>query len=588
MIRRLHVQGWRAFEDLSLDLDDGLTFVVAENGVGKTSLVQAAAWGMFGELSRVDAKAARRAGESVASVTLEVELGDGRVSTVRRAHDGKSESFEAWVDGSHVDEDTLAKTLAESFGASREFLSRTTILPSDNVADERVGSFALHAHLCHVFGVDQLIAAADRLDDLHRAAEAAAKKHRQESRRVSRDLVALRTELADVEQSADQATAEWESAKANVAAAESSLREAQAAEAARARAATARAAFDELRVAAQQLLGARKLATDVSALAERLEAEERAATDDLDERRRSLANIEGRLEALRAAAAELQAASAECPVCRRPLTDEDMDHASRQHAQDISALLAQAQDARQAADAAAARAIAVRDLTRRVAKTPQIEPLPAIHDLDAVSADVESSRERFEQASDNLAAVRARRSALATQISDEEAFARDTEAAYLAHRREATTNIAARVTRAVANRILTERIEPLAVELAHRWKRVFTARGALQLLPNGSLVLRRGIHDIPFDQFSSGEKVVALLAVRVLVLSASTRASFLWLDEPLEHLDPKNRRLAASLMNIAGAHVRQVLVTTYEERLARRLSANGAAHLRYVRAADRL
>jgi DNA repair exonuclease SbcCD ATPase subunit len=80
--------------------------------------------------------------------------------------------------------------------------------------------------------------------------------------------------------------------------------------------------------------------------------------------------------------------------------------------------------------------------------------------------------------------------------------------------------------------------------------------------------------------------VVALLATRLLVLSASTRASFLWLDEPLEHLDPKNRRLTASLMAAAGKQVRQVLVTTYEEGLARRLATATDAQLRYVRAAE--
>jgi DNA repair exonuclease SbcCD ATPase subunit len=90
---------------------------------------------------------------------------------------------------------------------------------------------------------------------------------------------------------------------------------------------------------------------------------------------------------------------------------------------------------------------------------------------------------------------------------------------------------------------------------------------------------------VTFDQLSSGEKVIALLATRLLVLSASTRASFLWLDEPLEHLDPSNRRLAASLMSTAGEHMRQLLITTYEEKLARRLAATGGATIRYVRAA---
>ena len=60
------------------------------------------------------------------------------------------------------------------------------------------------------------------------------------------------------------------------------------------------------------------------------------------------------------------------------------------------------------------------------------------------------------------------------------------------------------------------------------------------------MTVRRGIKDISFEYLSSGEKVVALLAVRLLILGSSTRASFVWLDEPLEHLDGRNRRLAAA------------------------------------------
>jgi DNA repair exonuclease SbcCD ATPase subunit len=94
------------------------------------------------------------------------------------------------------------------------------------------------------------------------------------------------------------------------------------------------------------------------------------------------------------------------------------------------------------------------------------------------------------------------------------------------------------------------------------------------------------MHEIPFTQFSSGEKVVALLATRLLVRGASTRASFVWLDEPLEHLDPPNRRLIASLLTAVGQHIRQILVTTFEESLARRLAAMSDVHLRYVRSSD--
>jgi DNA repair exonuclease SbcCD ATPase subunit len=140
--------------------------------------------------------------------------------------------------------------------------------------------------------------------------------------------------------------------------------------------------------------------------------------------------------------------------------------------------------------------------------------------------------------------------------------------------------------RAAADELLAQRIDPLAAEVSHRWKRVFGERGSLQLRSDGHLVLVRGVHEIPFGQFSSGEKVVALLATRLLVLGASTRASFLWLDEPLEHLDPRNRRIVASLMGASGANVRQILVTTYEDVLARRLASAASAQVRYVRAAE--
>src|SRR5438094_575710 len=108
MIRRLHVRGWRAFEDLPLDLDEGVTFVVAENGVGKTSLVEAAAWGLYGGLADVDARAARRAGSSVAAVELELDLPDGRGLSIARQVDDRGESMRAELDGSGLSDDDVA------------------------------------------------------------------------------------------------------------------------------------------------------------------------------------------------------------------------------------------------------------------------------------------------------------------------------------------------------------------------------------------------------------------------------------------------------------------------------------------------
>jgi len=48
VIRRLTLQNWRAYEHLELDFSPGATFVVAPNGVGKSSIVEGARFALFG------------------------------------------------------------------------------------------------------------------------------------------------------------------------------------------------------------------------------------------------------------------------------------------------------------------------------------------------------------------------------------------------------------------------------------------------------------------------------------------------------------------------------------------------------------
>jgi DNA repair exonuclease SbcCD ATPase subunit len=588
MIRRLGIEGWRAFADLSLDLGDGLTFVVAENGVGKTSLVQAAAWGVYGALSRVDARAARRVGAARTRVEVDLELPDGRVLAIAREVAERGEPAQAHLDGRRLDEEGVGRVMAEAFGASREFLSMTTLLPSDTAADDAAGAFHLQAHLRRVFGVDDLQQAAEALSRLHEQAQAAARQARQATRRAAADRSRLRAQLTEAEAAEGRAQAARADARRVVEFAESQLRAAREQEALRAKAMVAKQEFAELVAAARPVLGRGARVgrvTRPAELAAALEAAEVAAAETLDEHRREAATLAGRLAAVRTSVSALHSAEAECPVCRRELSAGDVAQAQAGHEQEMADLVAREQVVGGQVEAASKRLGDIRALSRRVVRLPELaaSTVDTPADLDAAAFAVQAAREDAERLDEEAAAARAHRSALAAQLADEERIARETEAAAHAHRREAVTSVAAEVMRATADTILAERIDPLAAEISHRWKRVFGERGSLRLRADGHLVLVRGVHEIPFSQFSSGEKVVALLATRLLVLGASTRASFLWLDEPLEHLDPRNRRITASLMGAAGRHVRQILVTTYEEALARRLSAAAAAQLRYVR-----
>jgi DNA repair exonuclease SbcCD ATPase subunit len=71
-------------------------------------------------------------------------------------------------------------------------------------------------------------------------------------------------------------------------------------------------------------------------------------------------------------------------------------------------------------------------------------------------------------------------------------------------------------------------------------------QGELSRLVNGEI--------LGFESFSTGEKMGAQILLRLLLLDAATRATFCWVDEPLEHLDPDTRRQVALRLALNPCH----------------------------------
>src|SRR5262249_60945185 len=91
MIQRLELQNWRAYDRLDLELGPGATFVVASNGIGKTSLIMAAAWGIFGDVAGVEGANEIRGEAETATVKggLRLPAGDALVGTRSVAQRGR-------------------------------------------------------------------------------------------------------------------------------------------------------------------------------------------------------------------------------------------------------------------------------------------------------------------------------------------------------------------------------------------------------------------------------------------------------------------------------------------------------------------
>ncbi|MGH9023428.1 MAG: AAA family ATPase, partial [Acidimicrobiia bacterium] len=165
------------------------------------------------------------------------------------------------------------------------------------------------------------------------------------------------------------------------------------------------------------------------------------------------------------------------------------------------------------------------------------------------------------------------RTVIIEQLTSDDDLRAAVSAEQSAWHREALTQATAAALTATAERVAKEHIEPLSERVRWRWKALFGEDG-LQLRPDGTIVRVVGDRELPWQQLSSGEQIWARIVASMLILQSSTTLPFAWLDEPLEHLDPRARRIVATDLasSTKSGRPAQLIVTTYEYALARQLS----------------
>ncbi|MGC4940563.1 hypothetical protein [Kribbella sp. DT2] len=156
------------------------------------------------------------------------------------------------------------------------------------------------------------------------------------------------------------------------------------------------------------------------------------------------------------------------------------------------------------------------------------------------------------------------------QLSDQSAAYRR---AVTGFRRQARSLVLAETVDEVVSDLTTRGADPLVRLIKSHWKQLPDG-SAFDLAADGSIQAIHGSRPVDYSSMSGGEKARALLVYRIAALKALSNSPLLMLDEPLEHLDPRNRwKLARMLSDLTAQKVlRQVLITTYEESLARKLA----------------
>ncbi|HEX2295848.1 MAG TPA: AAA family ATPase [Actinomycetota bacterium] len=586
MIRRLRLRNWRAYENLDLELGPGATFVVASNGVGKTSLVMGAGWGLFGDASNVDAAKEIRGDADTATVTIDFRLPSGVDVSISRTVDRKGKvALEAELpDRTITSQEELDALLVAELGADPSVLAQLTIMIHGGAAFETLagGEFDLQDHLAAVFGVTPLFEGARAAKDVAAEAARALRKAKDVQRTERRGRDELVGELEQVVEELGEASA---ARSAQAAAIEETSETITCGDEWARYAAALADRTEQLEAVARDAI--ELVDSDAAGLVDALLEREAELTAAVAVAEKEAAAARGKSDLIRTALADLGNADATCPTCLRPLSEHEAKQAEAEHSKHLGELDAEMAAAETRAEDARAALVPVRDLLERARGVPvPLEPEISVAEADvsAARARLEAQKAELQQIDEKVGHLSARGKQLQEALAsadEEEQRIRELEVLY---RREALALATHDALVATGNAITERYIEPLAKEVEGRWKSMFGA-GGLSLSSEGRITRKLGGRTLEFGSLSGGEKVWALLLTRLLILGASTNAPFVWLDEPLEHLDPKLRKVVAGTLAKAssGSGIRQVIVTTYEADLARQLMEDvRSASLLYV------
>jgi DNA repair exonuclease SbcCD ATPase subunit len=584
MIESLELHNWRSYEQLELKLQPGVTFIVAPNGVGKSSIIEGARFALYGnEPSRGGHRKADAVGQTSAAVTLRLD-GDStlRINRVMAQRKNATPVTTAELDGEELDSEALNEVLRARFGAPLAVLDRLSMIHGSEV----VGSsqpLDLRVHLSDFLGVSGLDRALVETGELLKEAEAEVKRHRAASE-VSRD------ELRRQEALAEQAKSQLAEIEERVTAAQAHLNEARAATRESERAGTLVARANErdakLRALADDAEGLVGSISDVEELSQALADADERLRNQLDANRRRRAELDGRIAAATAQLVELNDATGTCPVCRRPLDPADVATARESHEAEIAAWTAER--AAIVDDALNRRLDAIARARSVLAQLgPALEIPSGAPELDVAQSAEAVAASAYEAVANGAVLARAEAHQAIGEFESATTAASALDAVTHAYATQATLEATRDALARTRASLLEQGIEPLAESLDMHWSQLFRNRPGLLLAGNGGMTRTVGKAALVSSQFSDGERMVAQLLLRLLVLKATTRLPFMWIDEPLEHLDPDTRRALSLLLATApfsdSAGLRQVVMTTYEEPLVRRLrAAIPNTHVRYV------
>ena len=620
MLRTLKIVNWKAFSERTVHFGAGVNFLLGQNGSGKTSILEAIALALTGETTTADFHDLIRDRHRDSSVELAFDLKGVAYAVKRSFSTERIIAADLTVDDQPLESrrwETVSSVLSKHLATEPTFFSRLIYMPEGEVFQylKEPPREALDNALTRAFGLDKLQVLTEQFRRIQRDKEKLAKSLREDlANSVNVPTVAdvgrIGAELRDLEERLDTKEKEFQAVLAHRQGLQQQMLD-----------------IERLRNLARDFEATGKrfgyaVRTDVPWITEteqtittaRLKVAHLAEDVEVAMRSRgSFSSVVNSIERVTAILKQVvdkpEPGAVPCPICKRPI---DRNMAGQLMNETLNELNKTRADLIRAEEQQESLNSVLSELRREfellsnlkvqmdsITVSHELIPLPdfTLNDLvsvlDSRASILDAANKSQENTGNVIAELKDRIATTMADLGQARALAGPSSARDLLSRRLIETYTAA-IASSVAERALSDvghqqrnlSLEPLYKNLASIWEQLRPGQAyQVRFDTKGSLELGREGVWMNYAQLSGGEKTVLLVLARVLICAMFSNVDFLMIDEPLEHLDIRNRRSLINFLVAAASAglISQVLVTTFEESLVRKYIESQGVHATYLR-----